>query len=239
MKIHDVEQGTEAWLTLRLGIPTASEFDNIMTPAGKPSASARKYMARLIAEKLLNESMQSLDGLEWVERGKELEPAAVRMFEFETGIKSRAVGFITSDDARWGASPDRLLLDCTGLLEIKCPAPQTHMLYAIDGFGPAYKVQVQGQMLVAEADRAIRYSYHPRMQPVTTDTPRDEPFIRTLRDLLTRFSDEMDEHVIRLRASGFYDERAQIATPVDAAYDRDADFERTIVSYGDALTLRA
>jgi len=37
--IHEVEQNTPEWLTLRLGIPTASMFDKIVTPAGKFSKS--------------------------------------------------------------------------------------------------------------------------------------------------------------------------------------------------------
>ena len=34
MIIHEVEQGSGDWLKLRLGIPTASEFDKIITPTG-------------------------------------------------------------------------------------------------------------------------------------------------------------------------------------------------------------
>ena len=39
MKIHNVEQGTEAWFDLRLGMPSASKFKDIVTPKGKASAS--------------------------------------------------------------------------------------------------------------------------------------------------------------------------------------------------------
>ena len=44
MKIHNVEQGTEAWFDLRLGMPSASKFKDIVTPKGKASASGEKYM---------------------------------------------------------------------------------------------------------------------------------------------------------------------------------------------------
>jgi hypothetical protein len=37
MITHDVTQGSPEWLEARLGIPTASEFDKIITPTGKPS----------------------------------------------------------------------------------------------------------------------------------------------------------------------------------------------------------
>ena len=49
MRVIDCEQGTEGWFAARLGIPTASEFSDIITPAkGDYSASAPKYIARLI-----------------------------------------------------------------------------------------------------------------------------------------------------------------------------------------------
>ena len=35
----DCEQGSEEWLAARLGIPTATGFENIVTATGKKSAS--------------------------------------------------------------------------------------------------------------------------------------------------------------------------------------------------------
>ena len=56
MIIHRVDQGTIEWHQLRLGKPTSSQFDKIITPKTlKASAEADKYMNRLIAERLLNE----------------------------------------------------------------------------------------------------------------------------------------------------------------------------------------
>jgi hypothetical protein len=207
--IHECDQGTPEWHALRLGIPTASEFDKIITPSGKPSASARPYMARLLAERLLGESQgANLDGIPAVDIGKLLEPQAASMFEFEHDCATMRVGFVTSDDGRWGASPDRFFIG--GVLEIKCPQAPKHMLYAIDGFGPEYKVQVQGQLLVVDCDAAARYSFHQRLPAVTTWTYRDDPFIAKLRDELTRFSDELDEWTERLRKSGAFHERRAI-----------------------------
>lgn len=38
----DCEQGTEEWLTARLGIPTATGIENIVTPTGKKSKLANQ-----------------------------------------------------------------------------------------------------------------------------------------------------------------------------------------------------
>lgn len=215
MIIHDVEQGTEAWHQIRRGIPTASRFDEILTPkTGKLSASSRKYMYWLIAEKLLNRSLESIDNLEWVTHGRESEPDAVNAYEFQYEVQTKPVGFITSDDLRWGASPDRLIVGENGGLEVKCPAPQTMIGYMLDGFGDAYKVQVQGQMLVAELDWVDRFAWHPEMPPVRIRTYRDDAYIAQLRVALTQFCDEMDVLVEKIKSLGMFTGHARVATVV-------------------------
>lgn len=219
MKVHFVEQGTPAWLALRLGIPTASEFDRIVTPTGKLSAQARAYAHRLTAERLLNRPMDGLDHLEWVARGKELEPEAARMYEFQKEAKTVKVGFVTTDDGQTGASPDRLAGDA-GLLEIKCPAPHTHIGYLLDGM-PAdakYKPQVQGQLLVAEREWTDFMSYSPEMPPAIIRTVRDEPFIRTLRQALDEFNDMREEMYQRALALGAFQVAPQVQTVHEQIY---------------------
>ena len=217
MKIHNVEQGTVGWLNVRLGIPTASCFEKIVTPGGKLSTQSRKYMYWLLAEKVLNRSLESLEGLEWVERGKLLEPDAIRMYEFENDVTTQAVGFITTDDGLIGCSPDRLVGN-DGMAEIKCPAPQTHVGYMIDGFGADYKPQVQGQLYVAEREWVDRYSYSPEMPPHRDRTYRDEPYIKFLSDALKDFNEQFAEALEKLKLSGFFLERSRLLTPTDTAY---------------------
>jgi len=47
---YDIEQGSERWLQARLGIPTASAFDKIVTSTGKASTQSNAYMNKLLAE---------------------------------------------------------------------------------------------------------------------------------------------------------------------------------------------
>lgn len=219
MIIHDVEQGTPAWLKLRLGIPTASDFDKIVTPAkGDLSKSSAKYRNYLLAERLMGEPLDSLDNLQWIERGKLLEPQAVSQYEFTNDIETRAVGFITTDDGRIGASPDRLVIGQPGGVEIKCPAPQTHVGYSLDGQGADYRCQVQGQLWVAELDWVDFYSFHPSMPPVLIRTGRDEPFIARLSAALLQFCDELDEAEERIKAAGFVATRTRVRSVAEAEY---------------------
>jgi YqaJ-like viral recombinase domain len=219
MREIQCEQGSPEWLTARLGIPTASNFDKILTPTGKLSESAKKYAYYLAAERLLKRQIDSIDHLEWVARGKDLESTAVNNYEFLQEVKTRQVGFIVTNDGLLGASPDRLIVGANGGVEIKCPAPHTHIGYMIEGFGKAYKVQVQGQMYVAELDFVDRYSYHPEMPPFLEHTTRDEPFIALLADALKQFSDDLAEIIIKAKSSGFFEERQEILTAHKDAYN--------------------
>lgn len=203
MKVHVVEQGSPEWHALRLGIPTASAFDRIITPAkAEFSASARGYAIELVTETMLGMPVIDLSGVKAVQRGKELEPEAAQMYEFELGVNVSPVGFITTDDGRVGASPDLLVDDQPGAVELKCPLPHTHMAYLLDGFELKYLVQVQGQMMVGDLEWVDRYSYHPSLPPVRQRTTRDEPFIAKLRARLDQFLDLRDELMERAKSLG-------------------------------------
>ncbi len=71
-------------------------------------------------------------------------------------------------------------------------------------------------MLVGEADKALFYSYNPRMPPYRVETGRDEPFLAKLRDCLERFSDELEEMTERARRLGAFEAFAEIMPPLDA-----------------------
>ena len=208
---HDVEQGTPEWQQLRLGIPTASSFDRILTPKTmKLSAQARSYALELVAETLIGRPLDEVNTA-WIERGVFLEPEAVKSYEFSTDRQTEKVGFITTDDGLVGASPDRLLVDINGAVEIKCPAPNTHMRYLIDGFGADYVVQVQGQMLVGGFEYVDRYSYHPELPPAIERTYRDEAMIVALKAALDEFNAMKFEILEKARATGFFGSMEQAA----------------------------
>lgn len=213
---YDLEQGTAEWAAMRMGIPTASCFDQIITPAkGEFSKSSRGYAFKLIAERLLNVSVDSIDHLEHVSRGKTDEPLAIQQYEFTEEVKTRAVGFVTTDDQRFGASPDRVIIGQPGLVEVKCPAAWTHIGYLIDGPGDKYRPQVQGQLYVSEADFVDFYAYHQALPPVKIRTHRDPHFLALLSSALERFDDMMQGMLEVCRASGFFDAAERNVTAID------------------------
>ncbi len=216
MKIIDCEQGSVEWYRARIGIPTASEFHQIVTPAkGLLSKSWRKYAYRLIAERLLNRPMESVEGQQWMERGKELEPKAAAQYEFVNDVALERIGFCTTDDGMLGASPDRIVRGEAAGVEIKCPSPAVHIGYLLDGPGDDYRPQVQGQLMVCEFDYVDFYSYSEVMPARVIRNGRDEPYIALLRDALDEFVVQLFMMMERAKELGVYQAYAEAATPTD------------------------
>ncbi len=216
MKIVPCTQGEAGWHMARKGIPTASNFDKIITPVtGKLSKSATKYAYRLCAERLLNCPLETMEGSEWMDRGQELEPTAVWHYEEVNGVKTVKVGFITTDDGLLGCSPDRLVEGQPIGVEIKCPSPQVHLGYLIDGHPIEYRPQVQGQMLVGEFEHVDFQSYHPRMPAKLITTPRDEAYIALMRAALAGFNEMLFEMLERARSLGMFQAYEEALTPSD------------------------
>lgn len=190
---HICQQGSPEWLALRLGIPTASEFDRVVTPKKLELASASKaYMCKLLAEWMYGAPLEAFSG-GWMERGKELEPEAVKYYEMDREVETQAVGFISADDGMVGASPDRLVGD-VGLLELKCPALETHVGYMLDpqSLLMEYRLQHQGQLWVcADREYIDMMSYSPGFPAVIVRSYRDEVVQKALSTHLLAFVETM------------------------------------------------
>jgi hypothetical protein len=202
---YDMEQYSPEWWAVRLGLPTASCFDKIVTPAkGELSKSARAYAQYLVAETLFGEPLEpERPDPYWIAWGKLHEPMAAEHYDLTTGTVTEKVGFITTDDGRVGCSPDRMIIGQRGCVEIKCPAPQTHVGYLIDGPGLDYKCQLQGQMAVGELAFVDFFSFHPRMPPALHRIERDEPYIAKMSEALRQFLAIRDEMLAKALESGW------------------------------------
>jgi len=184
----EVEQRSDEWQKLRCGVATASCFDRIITPAtGKPSASAVAYRRELLAEWLTGQPV-SIKESGWMQRGTEMEPEARAFYEFEADAEVTETGFVFLDERRLiGCSPDGLVGD-DGLVEIKCPAPHTHVGCLIDAKLPtAYIPQVQGALWVTGRRWCDFISYHPEMEPLIVRVKRDEGYIAKMAMLIEAF----------------------------------------------------
>ncbi len=203
MIIHDVKQGTEEWRKLRAGIPTASSFDKIITKSGKRSDSQEPYMFALLAERMMGHPRwQFMSDL--MERGQEQEHRAVEKYEYLKDVETYPIGFITDDNQRFGASPDRGIGE-DGLLEVKVPKDETHAMYLL-GSGSVldkYKVQAFGQLWVSGRSYTDVISYHPEMPEALIHTERDEKFIAILEELVLEFSAKLEAKALELAEKGW------------------------------------
>lgn len=226
MIVHDCAQGTTAWAALRCGIPTASRFDRIMTPGKKPSASAAAYMNELIAERIMQHPEESFIS-EWMARGNEFESKAVDFYHFTKDYQTETVGFITNDAGTVGASPDRIIVGQNGLVEIKCPSPAVHVGYLLGNAGASvdkeYRIQVQGQLWLAERDFTDIISYHPEMPEALFRVERDEEFIKELSAHVLSFSRQLEEKSDLLLERGIIKPKAEESQ--GAEFLSDADIE--------------
>lgn len=191
MIVMESQQGSKEWLEERMGLPTASNFNKIVTSKGNVSESRKKYMYGLAAERVsrvIPDSYKSAD----MDRGNELEEEARREYRRVSGNKVVECGFCLSDSSLYGASPDGLV-ESNGLLEIKCPRPSTHVEYVIkDQLPTAYFQQTQGQLLVTGREWCDFVSYCPGLEPFIVRVVRDNEFINKLERELTIFCKELE-----------------------------------------------
>lgn len=186
----DCEQGSEEWLAARLGIPTATGFENIVTATGKKSASYIKYMAELIEESILGGGDTFKSG--FMERGNQLEPQARAAYEFLTGNDVIQVGGVYLNENRdVMVSPDGLIPSLKKGLEIKCPKMSIHIRYLLEGGVPAeYVIQVQANLWVTGYETWDFVSYCPEYQKQTLylfTAERDEKLMKAFDEHIPQF----------------------------------------------------
>lgn len=196
MIIHDVEQRTQEWYDLRLGIPTASAFSKIITSQGKESKSLSDYAATLAGEKFSGKELEAWEGNQWTERGKELEVDAKEYYEFTNDVMVNEVGFITNDNELAGCSPDGLVNE-DGMVEFKCLKAENHIKAIMyhnkhNKAQPTYIPQTQGQMFIAERKWCDLVYYHPELPTLIIRQTINAEFCTTLAELLIKVVDERD-----------------------------------------------
>ena len=194
MRIDQNEQGSPEWLAARLGIPSASMFAKIVTTKGAWSTSADTYINQLVAERLTGEREEVFQSHHML-RGTELEPDARDLYSLISDAEVTEVGFCLHDTLAAGCSPDGLIGD-EGGLEIKAPAPATHVEYLRGGVLPSkYKQQVMGCLWITGREWWDFVSYHPTMKPLIVRVERDEEYIAALEKCVTKAVNLIEENV--------------------------------------------
>lgn len=191
MRVIDCRQQTEEWARWR-NRPTASEFGKFCTPArGDYATQAPAYAAKIVAKRLgvYVEPPPSY----WMEWGIDQEPNALHAYTQQTGREVTPAGFILPDNTdAYGGSPDGLVGD-DGLIEIKCPAPETLISYHAAGVLPVqYKPQVQGLLLISGRAWCDFFVFHPELTPFLLRIEPDVKYQTRLAECLLLLLEEIE-----------------------------------------------
>lgn len=199
--VISLEQGSEEWLRLRLGVITASEVSNVIAKPRSGTAwpdMKKSYFNTLIAEVCTGSYPEvNAKALAW---GKQWEDEARTLFEFTSGVKvSEAAIIYRDEDMRVACSPDGLCDNGSGL-ELKCPFTSRDFIkFRLGGFDAiksAYMAQVQFSMWVTGREAWFFANYDPRMKREGIHhvvVERDEKFMTLFNEDVPEFIEKMDE----------------------------------------------
>jgi len=198
--IRDIEQGSDEWLKLKLGVASASNFDKIITTTSKESESLKKYALQLATELMLETPEPSFKN-DVMARGNEIEPLARDAYQEKSFNVVEQITMFKSDCGNFGYSPDGLV-DNDGLVEIKCPIATTHFKYLLDNKMPTdYWQQVQGGLWVSQRkwiDFVSFNSYFKDKKLFVIRVERDEEYIAKLAELANKVILIRDEYLNKL-----------------------------------------
>lgn len=203
MQFHDVPQNTDAWMELRLGKATASNFACFMANFGKAFGDpALRYALKIALERINGRRAEYSYSNEHMERGHEQEPVARMLYEEQNFVDVANGGFF--DCGEYGDSPDGLI-GTDGVIEIKSVIAPTHYATLRRGsFDPSYRWQLVGHLDCTGRNWVDFVSYcadfPESMQLITHRLTRDEcaDEISKLRERRAQFLDLVGETLSQL-----------------------------------------
>lgn len=205
--MDNIEQGSSEWFEARLGKITASRVSDVLATGrnGSESLTRKKYRNELIRERLTGKRLEGYTNAA-MERGTLLEPIARAAYEVKYNVFVEQVHFVNHPVINnAGASPDGLI-DIDGLIEIKCPNPETHIDYILsDGqsLKARYFDQVQWQLACTNRFYCSLVSFDPDMidelQLCVVNIDRDNEYIAKMEAEVIKFDNEITETILKLK----------------------------------------
>lgn len=162
--VIDAEQRSPEWKLARAGRLTASRAKDMLATIKTGEAAARRDLrVQLVVERLTGEPQDDGYVNADMQRGIDLEPEAFAAYEALTGQIPASCGFVAHNSYQIGCSPDGVLDDFGGLLELKVPRSATHLGYLRSGAVPAeHRPQLVHALWVTGAAYIDFLSFDPR-----------------------------------------------------------------------------
>lgn len=147
--ITNIEQGSEEWLQLRLGVATASNFKSIITGGGKESTTLSKYAKKLALELFYDKLKEAEYKSPAMEAGNLYEAEARQVYCEENFVSIEEITMFKSDCGNYAYSPDGLVGD-DGLIEIKNLEAEAHSEVLLNNKVPSEHIpQMQAGMWIS------------------------------------------------------------------------------------------
>jgi putative phage-type endonuclease len=150
-KVIELEQGTDDWLSFRVGKVGGSDIASVME-----IADAYKSRRLLLEEKATGTARAVTDFQQAMfDRGHKHEAEARTAFESETGFEFKPVVLQNVDEPRFFASLDGFNAERRHILEVKSTTKEAYITLAKHGEPPMHwYAQIQWQLFVSDSKRA-------------------------------------------------------------------------------------
>lgn len=129
--VVDVPQRSPEWFAARAGRVTGSVAADLcatLKKSGKGEAASRRNLrVRLALERVIGRPLENGFQSAAMATGVEREPLALLAYEQATRHQVKACGFLAHTDLPIGASPDGIVGDWEGAVEVKCCQPPAHL----------------------------------------------------------------------------------------------------------------
>lgn len=194
------------WAYLHIGVVSAGEADNLLTPKfkEKEGKAVHSYLCRKAAEMYRGKPLCDLSpkgASSWqIDQGILLEDDAIPYLAFTHDWEIKRGIFCTTDDGLAGCTPDGLVGEDFGL-EIKCPEPQKHVAYLLAGEVPdEYAPQVAFSLYVTGRKEWKFVSFRKHFPTLIVTVQRDEALMALIGRLVSQFHTSLAVAVQKLKS---------------------------------------
>ncbi len=203
VEFFDIDQQSDEWYALRLGMLTASNLGAVMANSDERKMR-QKLLYQLAGERLSGTPAETYSNT-YMERGRRMEAKARAQYEFIRGVELQPIGFVRRQLApnRFvGCSPDSFIPAEKRGLEIKTMSP--HLMVALidagSKFPTEHRAQCHGTLWVTgwdAIDLSVYYDGMPTSPRWTIE--RSEPYIREIAERAEEFEFDLCRLVERIR----------------------------------------
>ena len=175
---EDLPQRSPEWFAARLGRLTGSVAADMMaTIKSGEAASRRNLRIALALERVTGVSQDDGFITKAMQDGIDREPDAINAYQAKQGVLVDPVGFVQHDSLMAGYSPDGVVNEFEGLIEVKCPEPSAHWDAINNGVPGKYLHQMRHGLWITGAQWCDFVSFNPtfpaKLQLVMARVTRD------------------------------------------------------------------